>query len=267
MWSVSFHEFAADLRAIATSCWRAEYDGAVAELPGAIAPDAHVEFVFQTGAPVDVEVGSAVRPTPRAMVYAQSRGLLRMKPRGANALVAFRVLPAAATAILGASLAGAWDRPVDLEDHIGDEALRLLDRLAAAPVQAFGGAIEGWLRSRLQRWNSEAESNQRLQFALIWNATSERLCELDPGRGSERALRRRCEKYAGIAAKEITMAGRMLRSCDLLIRAPGKTICDVALSLGFADQAAFTNAFRRRLGVTPADLRRERLVYYEKPPF
>ena len=58
------------LRGLVAAPWRMAYGRSIEAMPGLIAPDAHVEFVFQTGAPCATRAtGSAsARPSPRAMI-------------------------------------------------------------------------------------------------------------------------------------------------------------------------------------------------------
>ena len=81
---------------------------------------------------------------------------------------------------------------------------------------------------------------------------------------SVRSLRRYCEKYAGLSPKQLVMSGRILRACTSLMDQRLVSISDVANSLGFGDQSAFTNAFRHYVGMTPARLRAEPIVHCER---
>jgi AraC-like DNA-binding protein len=46
------------------------------------------------------------------------------------------------------------------------------------------------------------------------------------------------------------MKTRIQESCELL-RVTGATIAEVATTVGFYDQSAFTGQFRRQMGLTP----------------
>jgi AraC-like DNA-binding protein len=67
-----------------------------------------------------------------------------------------------------------------------------------------------------------------------------------------RALRRELQTtpYALIIATRIEVAERLLRS--------GMSVADAAQSVGFCDQSHLTRHFRRRLGLTPSQLRLSR---------
>lgn len=255
------------LRTLVRSGWKASYPGSLDRMPGLIAPDAHVEFVFQTGSPCATLASGTETPSPPAMIFAQRHGTLGLRPTGANRIIAFRALPAVASAILGRPLADCWDRPIALADLIGRDADRLLERLAAAPVPAQAALLESWLITRLSGWEAEQACNLRLQHRLLWRSGSGTLSALADRVGfTERTLRRHFARHAGLSPKQMSMSGRVLRACACLSDHPDTGIAEVALRVGFGDQAAFTNAFRHYVGMTPGQLRAEPLVYCERPP-
>lgn len=257
------------LRQVIRSPWAMSYGASVDGLPGVIAPDAHVEFVLQTGSPCAIlsTPHGPARPAPRAMVYAQRHGALSLMATGANAILAFRTTPAVASIILRRPLSDCWDRAVDLADLIGPDADRLLDRIANVRAAAQVEMVEAWLVSRLSAWGLEHERNLQLQDMLLWRFTDESVAGLADDLGiTARTLRRHFASHAGLSPKQLSMSGRVLRGCALLCDRPEIPIAEVALRLGFNDQAAFANAFRHYVGMTPAQLRAEPIVYCERAP-
>lgn len=256
------------LRGLVSTPWCMAYGASVDEMPGVVAPDAHVEFVFQTGTPCITQpaAGRPAEPSPAAMVYAQRHGTLTLIPAGANAIVAFRTTPAVASCLLGRPLGDCWDRPIDLEDLIGPEAHRLLDRMANTPFAFQGALLESWLIARLDAWSPEHERNLRLQRTLLWRFREESVSTLADDVGvTVRTLRRHFAKHAGLSPKQLSMSGRILRACAYLSDRPEMPIAEVALRVGFGDQAAFTNAFHHYVGMTPGRLRAEPVIYCERP--
>jgi transcriptional regulator GlxA family with amidase domain len=57
-------------------------------------------------------------------------------------------------------------------------------------------------------------------------------------------------KKENLRFRDLAQQVRIQRACDLL-GAPGATVAQVALSLGFSDAANFSRAFRRVSGVSP----------------
>lgn len=256
------------LRGLVGAPWSMAYRASVDAVPGVIAPDAHVEFVFQTGAPCAVRAaaGGTAQPSPAAMVYAQRHGALTLVPTGANAIIAFRTTPAVASVVLARPLAECWDRPIDLAELIGPEARRLLEQVAGAPLALRGAVLEAWLLSRLGEWGAEHERNLGLQRTLLWRFRDDSVSSLADDLGvTARTLRRHFARHAGLTPKQLSMSGRILRACADLSDRRDMPIAEVALRVGFGDQAAFTNAFRHYVGLTPGRLRAEPIVFCERP--
>lgn len=255
------------LRGLVRAAWGQAYADATECLPGLIAPDAHVEIVFQVGAPCAIVTGEQETPAPRAMLYALRHGAQRLRPTGENRMVALRLAPAVASRVLRAGLGDCWDRPVPLDALIGAEADDLLDAIAGASLEGSGAVLEAWLLSRLSDWSLDHARQVALQSVLLWDVAGQPIADLADDLGvTARTLRRHCETHAGLSPKQLVMSGRMLRACDLLRRSDAQPLVDVADQLGFNDQSAFTNAFRRYLGLTPTELRAEPLVFYETRP-
>ena len=139
-----------------------------------------------------------------------------------------------------------------------------MDRLACAPQPALGGILEGWLSARLTDWSSAHDRDLSLQSTLFWRFAGESVSTLADDLGvTTRTLRRHCERYAGLSPKQIAMSGRVLRACIALRDRRETPIADIADSLGFGDQAAFTNAFHHYVTMTPRRFRAEPMVYCE----
>lgn len=263
---ISYAFEAPALRGLIASAWGQAYGGEMAELPGIIAPDAHVEMVFQVGAPCRAISGGAEAQTPGAMIYGLRHGALRLRATGANRMVAVRMAPAMASVALRSNLRELWDRPAPLAELIGAEADLLLERLAAATLREAGSTLEAWLIGRLADWDADDLRQMRVQAALARGFEGPSVSALAETLGyTVRTLRRRCEAYAGLSPKQLVMSGRMLRACDLL-RASETPLAEIALHLGFSDQSAFTNTFRHYHGMTPGALRAAPLVHYQSPP-
>jgi AraC family transcriptional regulator len=69
-------------------------------------------------------------------------------------------------------------------------------------------------------------------------------------------LSRTFRKFFGCGAGEYLRSCRIERAADAL-RSESTSIADVASTFGFADQSHFSKAFRRALGITPAEFRRQ----------
>ena len=255
------------LASVVRSMWSLTGSAEEAALPGIIAPDAHVEFVFHLGEQwLSQRIGQpgwALQPA--AFVYAASHGGLQFRPTGAVCLLAFRVSPVVATRILRHSLADLWDVPVALDALIGSEASTLIASLRGSPDEERSAVLRQWIAKRLRGWSADDWSSERLFNTLLWRSRSGSIAQVSRTLGpSQRSLRRILGQRAGISPKAVQLSGRMLGACALLREAPSLEITEIASRVGFYDHAAFTHAFTSRIGLTPTQFRAEPIVFYER---
>jgi AraC-like DNA-binding protein len=254
---------------IVTATWSVAGAADEAVLPGVVAPGSHVEFLFHLGQPWRMrrEGEPTWKDQPTAFVYAQSHGALRFKGEGFVSLVALRLSPVVASAVLGCTPADIWNEPVALRDLIGAEADALGERLAREPAQRRFTLLEKWVERRLTGWDSSDWNTHRLFDYLMWRAPTQPLNEVAKHLGwSMRALRRLLAENAALSPKEVQLAGRHLDACALLRDRGDLDITEIAGRVGFFDHAAFTHSFRERLGMTPSQFRAESHAFFERRP-
>jgi AraC-like DNA-binding protein len=240
-----------------------------AVLPGVVAPDSHVEFVFHLGQPWRMRRAgeSSWLRQPKAFVYAQSHGTLRFEGEGHVSLIAFRLSPVVAASVLGRSAADIWNEPVALSDLMGAQADALGEQLSQAPPTQCFQILEQWVERRLVNWDSSDWSTHRLFDHVMWHAPAKDLESLSKQLGwSTRGLRRVFAQCAGLSPKEVQLAGRHLDACALLRERPDLDVTEIAGRTGFYDHAAFTHSFSKRLGMTPSQFRGESHAFYERRP-
>jgi AraC-like DNA-binding protein len=249
--------------------WSATGPAHEAVLPGVVAPDAHVEFVFHLGTPWRLQrVGHAGwLSQPEAFVYAQHRGGLRFAGTKPVSLIAFRVSPVVASRILNGSLTHVWDAPIALEDLIGDEAFAVLERLhRVAPTERHAILLR-WVEGRLRDWSADHWNAQRLFDTVMWSSQTRTIAALAGALGpSERTLRRMFARHSGLSAKAVQLTGRLLDACALLREDTALSVAEIAVIAGFFDHAALTHAFVERIGLTPQQFRAEPAAFYERRP-
>lgn len=222
-----------------------------------IAPDGCCEWIVHLGDPPRVWRETEWVRQPRTFVFGQLRGPLLLRNERDTDVLAVRLRPHAATALLrvaGAELT-ARELPVaDLTRHVGGrrrlgdfESLRvayphmiaLLRRLAAAAPAVDPLALAATLaidRSHgLQRIGALARES----------------------RVSTRTLDRRFQDAVGLTPKRYARMRRMQHGLQLLSASPLglAAIADIA---GYADQAHMTREFVALGGVRPADIARPR---------
>jgi len=179
-----------------------------------------------------------------------------------------------------AGVVGCGDDPL----HAPDSSVTLSSvhlpygALGRSAVDLLVDHIEGKLASRpprevvlaqaavTVRQSTAAEySEQPLAREMITLVRRDRHLELGVDGLAERlgvstaTLYRYCRATLGISPSQYLQRVRVERAARLLIDS-STALVDIAQHCGFADQAAFTRAFKRQLGVTPGDFRSEELA-------
>jgi AraC-like DNA-binding protein len=256
-------------KSLVKAMWSASGPASEAVLPGVTVPDSHVEFVFHLADPWRMcrTDESGWKPQPLAFVLAQSHGALRFAGEGMACVVAFRVTPVVASAILGRPVHDIWNEPVALHDLVGMEADALCEHLYTARAHERFSILEAWIERRLRNWSAEQFDLQRLFSRVMWSLPSGGLAGLSRQLGwSDRGLRRVINQATGLSPKDVQLAGRHLDACALLRERPEVDITEIAGRVGFFDHAAFTHSFRKRVGMTPSQFRSESHAFYERRP-
>jgi AraC-like DNA-binding protein len=256
-------------KSLVKAMWSASGTGSEAVLPGVIVPDSHVEFVFHLKDSWSMRCVDQRewRTQPGAFVFAQSQGALRFDANGATSIVAFRVTPVVASAILGVPIHDLWNEPVALRELVGSDADALCESLRGCGSHERFSFLESWVEQRLTNWSAEHFALQRLFSRVMWSSPAGGVAGLSKQLGwSDRGLRRVITQATGLSPKDVQLAGRHLDACALLRERPEIDITEVAGRVGFFDHAAFTHSFRQRLRMTPSQFCAESHAFYERRP-
>jgi AraC-like DNA-binding protein len=68
-----------------------------------------------------------------------------------------------------------------------------------------------------------------------------------------RTLQRLFRRYVGVGPKWVLRRYRLHDGADLLARGEAAELADLALALGYFDQAHFSREFKDQIGLTPAE--------------
>jgi AraC-like DNA-binding protein len=233
------HEPAADLAASVDTHWEVEWD-----LP---AGAAHVQGVL---------------PYPCVNLAAGPDGVLVHGPitRREDRVLAGRG-HARGTRIRAGAFPGfaggmqAWrvtDRRATLAEVFGPAGAALACALPDATGPEHRTAVEAFLRERLpDRPDPQAELAGRVVDALLAEPTVARVADVAERFAlSPRALQRLFRRYVGLSPKAVLTRSRLHEAVER-VAAGEQPRAELALELGYADQAHFTNAFRLGVGRSP----------------
>lgn len=108
--------------------------------------------------------------------------------------------------------------------------------------------------------NLPRPKSELLSRAIHWmldHLETARLGEAAAAAGlSERSLRRHFQAEFALTPERYLQQARLMKAARLLLERPRRSIAEVALEVGYAQQSAFTAAFRRYTGLPPAAFRK-----------
>ncbi|MFT3872315.1 MAG: helix-turn-helix domain-containing protein [Nocardioides sp.] len=195
-----------------------------------------------------------------ARFYGVVRGLSTVTLEGEGWAVGVMFRPAAGRLLLGRSVTVVADSYLDLTelDSLDGAALTAELRAAMTPdPHGEGGhrraiaAYEARLRSLLP----VDEQGQLINEVIDWlhhHPAVTRVADVAAAFGlSERALQRLVESRVGLTPKWLIQRRRLHDAVEQLKKGGGPTLADLAVELGYADQAHFTHDFRAVTGITP----------------
>jgi AraC-like DNA-binding protein len=171
--------------------------------------------------------------------------------------------PGAALPILGVPLCELTDRVVDLRRLWGAEADALLDRLREQPDEAERIAAVSALLERRRR-RLEPDGNARLAkraVACIRDGSVATVEDIAAAvGGSVRQLERVFREQVGLTPKQLLRIARLHRLLRRSARGEALPWAQLALELGFTDQAHLVHEFRALAGEAPVAFQRSQLL-------
>lgn len=187
-----------------------------------------------------------------AAVSGLSAGPLVVEQPPAQDVMAARLTPAGARALLGVPMESLAHRHLALEDLIGASARELRERAAGLGVERRLHALAGWLRARLSPSPRDAASWMVEALVESRGCASIEALRLEAG-FSKRRLLASFRERVGLTPKRYARVLRFHRALTTLQgAAPGARLIEVAHAAGFYDQAHMNAEFRALGGLTPS---------------
>jgi len=223
-------------------------------------PNGAVQLMINFGAPHWVlEAGGRRRDAlfRDAWFAGLQHGPLAIESPAATDLMAIRFRPGGAHAFMRLPIDATTDEVVDAEALLGGALRDLREQLAVAATRPAQFAVaERWLLRRLRPNEPDHALLTRAIDCLAVRAVPVRLACEQLGLGNERLIRL-FRRLAGMSPKALARVLRFRAGLPML--AGGRTPhVDIALSLGYYDQAHFNREFRRLAGTAPGDFIRRR---------
>lgn len=231
-----------DLEPFVEHYWIVRWDNAEPEV-AEVVPQPSVHLVLQAGAS---EVVGLSRKRFTRVLAGRGRMLgAKFWPGAFRPFVSFPV----------------WDlagkrRP--LTEVFGREASSLEERaLREDDDRAAISVIEQFLRDLRPRADPDVKLAGRVVAYIAGDRRVTRVEQLATEFGaSTRSLQRLFREYVGASPKHVILHHRLLEATDRVARERSLDWAELALELGYADQAHFIREFKQLVGLTPAEYAR-----------
>lgn len=226
-----------------------------------VLPNGALQLMINFGAPHRV-IGFGSRPADRGYRRAWIAGLqdapLAIESPACTDLLAIRFRPGGAHAFLPLPLEAMTNDVIEADEVLGRAVADLRERLALAATRpAQVRVAEQWLLARCRPHERDFAVVTRAVAALGTAAPRVPVMLACERLGlSNRHMIGLFRRYVGLAPKTYARVQRFHDALARLPAAPSRAA--LALELGYADQAHFTNEFRRFAGVSPGSFIRRR---------
>jgi AraC-like DNA-binding protein len=175
---------------------------------------------------------------------------------GTGRVVGAQFTPAGFAAFTDRAMSTLADRRVPAGDLLGAgthaDLLALAD-VAEVDVAAALTRLEGLLVAREPRLHPHAGVVDEAVAFIVSDRSTTRVEQVAERLGvTTRTLQRRFERYLGVGPKWVIQRRRIHDALDEIENGGDPDWSDLAVRLGFADQAHFTNAFTEMVGHPPS---------------
>ena len=213
-------------------------------------PTPPTDFVVPAGVmtPLVVELGDS-RLRPPALVYGAKGSSTVVQGAGAPAYIETCLAPLGAYTLLGPAVADVAESIVGLEDLVGAEARRLVERVQAASTWvARARLIDAFLLDRWARGPQPSSEVSEARDLLVQGTSTIREIARQVGWSHQHLItkfRQQVDVPPRLAARLLRLS-RVWRLID-----SGHSWARVAVESGYADQSHLVREFRQFTGTTP----------------
>ncbi|MFO0616369.1 MAG: helix-turn-helix domain-containing protein [Polyangiaceae bacterium] len=194
------------------------------------------------------------RRAPTAEVSGVPRARFERTLHGDGWVFGIKFRPACFHPVLGRSLHTLTGKVVPIEDLFGAPGIELGRLIASLPDTAARiDASEAFLRPRLERPPVEIARVRDLVERISEDRTLVRVEDVARiARVDVRTLQRQFQRFVGVTPKWVLARYRLHEAAERLKAPSPPSLADLALALGYSDQAHFARDFKRVVGASPS---------------
>jgi len=190
-----------------------------------------------------------------ARVAGVHRGRFTRRFEGKGRVLGTKFRPGGFRPFFGRAVSELTDRMVPLSDVFGPDAARLASRALAEPDPVAGfGVVQAFLERCRLAPDEAIELVCRIAERVAADREITRVAQVvsEFGLGA-RKLQRLFDEYVGVSPKWMIQRYRLHEAAERIAAGAVIDWAELALDLGYADQAHFIRDFRRMVGRSPAE--------------
>jgi AraC-like DNA-binding protein len=209
-----------------------------------------LHLTAESGTPREVRHG---HPLPATLVHGAVSRVFQVRLTGTGWVVGARFRPDGARPWTGTDADALRDRVVATAELPGPLPVDLHSALAGLPPTARATAFAEALAAHLPTESGQDPALTELLRRMEADPQLTRVEQLAEAAGcSVRTLQRRFRRHLGVSPKWTLARFRLQEAVLALEQEPDLDLAELAVRLGWYDQAHLTNDLRRMLGETPA---------------
>ena len=205
-----------------------------------ILPHPSVHLIFER------QIGARITGVPR--------GKFSRLLSGQGSVFAVKFTPGGFYPFLGAPVSTITGTIADVQDVLGDEGVALARTVLAKRTDAGRiESVEAFLRRQVSEPDDDVGRVSKLVYAVVEDRTIVKVDDLAARyRTTKRTLERLFAKYVGVSPKWVIQRYRLHEAAEQLASSGAVKQSDLALRLGYSDQAHFIKDFKAVVGTSPA---------------
>jgi AraC-like DNA-binding protein len=208
-----------------------------------------LHLTAEWGGPGEVRHG---HPMPATLVHGAVSRVFTVQLHGSGAVVGVRFKPGGCFAWTGREAVGLLDRALPAAELLETGLARLHDEAAGTGPAERAALFRAALQAHAPQPDSADGELDDLVARMAADPTLVQVEQVVRLSGwSVRTLQRRFRRHLGVSPKWVLARFRLQEAALALEAEPAVDLAELAVRLGWYDQAHLTNDFRRMLGETP----------------
>ena len=194
----------------------------------------------------------------RADVWGVSTGRFTRRLEGEGRAFGIKFKPGAFRSLIGGPVSNLTDRTIPVAKLFGENGGRFVNDVNSLDeVSEIEAVAERFINSLNPQRDSKADTVDRIVTCIMSDRSITSVEQIVKSEASnKRSLQRLFDEYVGVGPRWVISRYRLQEAADRLARQGSVELSQLALELGYFDQAHFIRDFKTIMGMTPGEYSR-----------